>query len=103
LNLLQFFTILFELLTPDMDSFGQCAAARHGGNISYLLPLNIPLTLITWQKGCVSSSCSAWPPALFQSAAVSWEEALPFPQKDSLHPISSGVWIWAWLLSVHHF
>lgn len=79
LNPLHFFNIFFELLTPEMDSFGQHAAAKHGGNMSYLLPLNIPLPLITWQKGWVSSSCSARPPALFQSAAVSCEEALPFP------------------------
>lgn len=97
LNPLQFFNILFELLTPEMDSFGQCAAAKHEGNISYLLPLSIPTSLIIWQKGWVSSSYSSWSPALFQSVIVSLEEALPFPQKDALHHISLGVWIWDWL------
>lgn len=97
LNPIQFFNILFELLTPEMDSFGQCAAAKHEGNISYLLPLSIPMSLIIWQKGWVSSSYSSWSPALFQSVIVSLEEALPFPQKDALHRVSLGVWIWDWL------
>lgn len=68
-----------------MDSFGQCAGAKHGGNISYLHPLSIPMSLIIWQQGLVSSSYSLWFPALFQSVTVSLEEALPFPWKDALH------------------
>lgn len=79
------FNIPLELLTPETDSFGQCAGAKHGGNVSYLLPLSIPMSLIIWQKGWVSSSYLSWSPALFQSVTVSLEEALPFPQKDSLH------------------
>lgn len=68
-----------------MDSFGHCAGAKHGGNISYFLPLSIPTSLIIWQQDRVSSSYSLWSPSLFQSVTVSSEEALPFPWKDALH------------------
>lgn len=100
LSTFQLLNDLFKSLAPEEDSLGQRAAARGGGNVSCSLPLNIPLSLITRKKGWASSSYSAWPPPLFQSAAASWEEGLPFPQKDALSPISSDVWVWAWLQQV---